>query len=376
MIGTRVEVCHLKRERKGNANLFPTVCKSSFHLSGTVTEKARHRTLQRMVNAMDRFIMASGINTAPFELMKFMKMAPHFYRERRIVGDTFKAYASIAIFFETGGKPMLYSELHNQAWRAKYVPSRRTHRSVTTMPEEFWDDWNKLDEENAKLKRHVSNYIYPLEWKNAIRPIIVRLYKCGIIRPSYNRDVRGAATAAREPNRPLDLHIEYQQLGIGVNPAITDPTTRDRNYLVKTAKSFRAQHLSARFSVLRMWSSPYFYPIKLDKNMQSDTVFVDDRGRFWEWKFVPKGFPHSEWKVQMELDNRMRPYKDIFGEQVIVAKDMLFVMGKDERDCRRLSEGVTWAVQMEPWLHEVDFWRSFVNVNVEFLEGLDHRWLE
>jgi hypothetical protein len=121
-----------------------------------------------MVNAMDCFIIASGINTGPFELMKFMKIAPHFRRERRIVGDAFKAYAAIAIFFKTEsfraskyGKPFLYSKLHSQEWRAKYVPNRRTHRSVTTMPKEFWDDWNKLDEENAKVKRHVSTIHLP-----------------------------------------------------------------------------------------------------------------------------------------------------------------------------------------------------------------------
>ena len=110
--------------------------------------------------------------------------------------------------------------------------------------------------------------------------------------------------------------------------------------------------------------------------MQSETVFVDDRGRYWERKFVPKDFPHSEWGVQMELDNRMRSYKQIFGEQIVVAKDTLFVMGKDEMDSRRLSGGVTWAVQTEPWLHEVYFWRGFVNVDLGSLEGLDHRWLE
>jgi hypothetical protein len=108
-------------------------------------------------------------------------------------------------------------------------------------------------------------------------------------------------------------------------------------------------------------------------NMQPHTVFVDDRGRYWQWQFTPKDFPSSEWRVQMEIDERLHPYRHIFREQVFAAKDMLLVMGKDEKDCRRLSEAVTWAVQMEPWLYEVVFERSFVNVEVGFLEGLDHR---
>jgi hypothetical protein len=72
--------------------------------------------------------------------------------------------------------------------------------------------------------------------------------------------------------------------------------------------------------------------------------FLDDRGRCWEFKFIPK--------------------------------DLILVMGTDERNLRQLTEGVTWAVQTKPWRLEVDFWRSFVNVEEEFLEGLDRRWLD
>jgi hypothetical protein len=103
-------------------------------------------------------------------------------------------------------------------------------------------------------------------------------------------------------------------------------------------------------------------------------MFVDDRGRPWQWRFLPKNSPWSESRVQMEMEHRMKLFN--FGDQVIVARDPLMVMGKDKMDCRRLSEGVTWAVQAQLWLQEVDFWRSFVDVDAAFLEGLDHKWLE
>jgi hypothetical protein len=110
--------------------------------------------------------------------------------------------------------------------------------------------------------------------------------------------------------------------------------------------------------------------------MQPDTLFVDDRGRPWQWRFMPKDFSWGECRVQMELEYIMKPYNHIFGDQVIIARDLLIVMGKDKDDYRRLSEEVTWAVQTQPWLQEVDLWPSFVDVDAAFLKGLDHKWLE
>jgi hypothetical protein len=104
--------------------------------------------------------------------------------------------------------------------------------------------------------------------------------------------------------------------------------------------------------------------------------FLDDRGRCWEFKFIPKDMPFSEWSIHQQLSSRLEPYKRIFGQQVLVAKDLVLVMGTDERNLRQLTEGVTWAVQTKPWRLEVDFWRSFVNVEEEFLERLDRRWLD
>jgi hypothetical protein len=86
--------------------------------------------------------------------------------------------------------------------------------------------------------------------------------------------------------------------------------------------------------------------------------------------------PYSEWSIHQQLRLRIDPYEHIFGDQVILARDLLFVMGRDESDLRRLSEGVTFAVQTRPWRMEMDFWRSFVNVDMQFLQDLDARRLE
>lgn len=61
---------------------------------------------------------------------------------------------------------------------------------------------------------------------------------------------------------------------------------------------------------------------------------------------------------------------------MIVKRDMYFVMGEDEADLLKLSAAVTYAVQTEPWRLEIDLWRSFVNVDLAFLDELHHAWLD
>jgi hypothetical protein len=238
-----------------------TVCKLDFHLAGTDREPYYYTQLRGMINAMDRFIISKDIvDTGTFELMKFMKMERFMKFERQLAGDAFKAYAAIALFYKTRAfavskyNKFTYNKLYRNEFRAIYPPDRRTHRSCTNMPKEFWKDFAKLEEDNAKAKPHITEYVYPPEWSQGIRPIIVRLYKHGIIRPSYAEIVQGAVTAAREPNRPLDLYVDYTKMGFCPN---TDPTARDRDYIVKMVKGFVVNHPSAKFSALRLWSSRY-----------------------------------------------------------------------------------------------------------------------
>jgi hypothetical protein len=203
------------------------------------------------------------------------------------------------------------------------------------------------------------------------------VFKAGVICNSYGNQAAGIAIAKAEPNRNLDMYINYD-VGIPLAKIVShlkDPTLLDRDYIVKQVKRFEEQHASAKFSVLRLWSAPHFYPLMLGIDKRPMCSFLDDRGRCWEWKFIPKDMPYSEWSVHQQLTLRLQPYEHIWGKQVIVAKDLVIVMGKDEKNLRQLSEGVTWLTQTKPWRLEVDFWRSFVNVDATFLEGLDPAWL-
>lgn len=194
---------------------------------------------------------------------------------------------------------------------------------------------------------------------------------------SYSAQASGVVAAAAEPGRALDMYIDYR-IGVPLAKIVShmrDPTPLDRDFIIKKVTEFTTDHPAARFSALRLWSSPHFYPLMLGLDKRPMCSFLDDRGRCWEWKFIPKDMPYSEWSVHQQLSLRLQPYEGVWGKQVWVAKDLVIVMGKDEKECRKFSEGATWAVQTQPWRLEVDFWRSFVNVDVKFLEGLDARWL-
>jgi hypothetical protein len=165
-------------------------------------------------------------------------------------------------------------------------------------------------------------------------------------------------TAAQEPHRQhADLYLDYR---VGISDA----------------KAVSQNNSDARFSVLRLWSAPHFYPLMFSWDNRGVCTFLDDRGRLWEFKFIPKDMPYSEWSVHQQLSLRLEPYKKLFGKQVFICKDLVVVMGKDEKDCRLLSAAVTWAVQTRPWRLEIDFWRSFVGVDKDFLEGIDRAWLD
>src|SRR5690242_9582241 len=230
---------------------------------------------------------------------------------------------------------------------------------------------SRLEKSSTRLLAYPL-HMYPLDRANHDT-----VFKAGVICTSYCGQASGIAVAKAEPGRKMDLYIDYR-VGIPLNKVasqLRDPTVLDRDYIIKTVTKFALDNPGARFSVLRLWSSPHFYPLMLGVDNRAMCSFLDDRGRCWEWKFIPKDMPYSEWSMHHQLSLRLQPYEDIWGKQVWVAKDLIIVMGKDEKEARRYSEGATWVVQTKPWRLEVDFWRSFVNVDIKFLEGLDPRWL-
>ena len=83
----------------------------------------------------------------------------------------------------------------------------------------------------------------------------------------------------------------------------------------------------------------------------------------------------SEWSVHRQARLRIEPFKHLFGAKLVAKRDLFLVMGEDEKDLLNVAAAATYAIQTDPWRFEVDLWRSFVNIDIQTLEGLDRRWV-
>ena len=306
----------------------------------------------------------------------------HPYKHRRVVPDMLQARGMMALFFPTSFFESESGILHkdsliiNQSERVKHPPNRRTHASNKSVDKQLFEEWDAY----WKPPRDFNDY--PLDWDKVTRPIIAKLYKTGVIQNAYTPDTPGRAMAATEPGRrdtTRDFYIDLRVLtdSLRMTASIQPPPSPD--HLLQTARAFAHKHEGARFAILRLWSAPHFYPLMVGLENRVNTQFTDGLGRAWEFCFVPKDMPGSEYSVHHAARLRLLPFEHLLMREeekvVVVMRDLFLVMGSDEGDLERLAVAVTFAIQTDPWRLEVDLWRSFVNVDLGFLEGLRGEWL-
>ncbi|KAF4991683.1 hypothetical protein FGRMN_7656 [Fusarium graminum] len=316
---------------------------------------------------------------------------PHSF----IVQDLVQAFAMVAMFFPDSDVTKLVtlfikssqcdefreSGLFDAKERSKTRPDRRTRTSYKFRDKEFWNQWNAFYKKDSKTFYADE---YPMEWSLTVRPVIAHLYQAGVISPAYVQNdsqvVLGMVTANKEPHRPdqLDLFISYEdQYGnfpMPFPPTFVHPSKWPQ--VIECAREFAQKHDKARFSLLRLWSAPHYYPLMVGPFNRQNTSFLDSMCRSWEWKFVPKDMPGSEYSIHHTTGKRLDILKHKFGDRVINRGDLILVMGVDGDDLLRLCTAVTFAIQTKPWLREVDLWKSFINVDLCFVEELDSFWLE
>lgn len=326
--------------------------------------------------------------------LAFLDVNPNAHR--RIIPDMREAYSMMALFFSD--KAAMYDNdfddklgdhlIVNQVERAKKIPDRRRPQSNNNSPASLWKEVDAL-RKNPQLYE-----AFPEEWDRAIRPIIARcrftplqntrypclltfsqVYREGILRNSYVPFLAGQAFSHQESNRAFDLYVDFRMMinEITLNPELQEPPPFPQ--LLATARTFASHNPTARFAFLRLWSAPHFYPLIIGLEKRDRMAFYDGQGRAWEWKFIPKDMPFSEWSVHQQSRLRMRPFAKMLADRVWFRQDTFLVMGTDEKDLLKLASATTYAIQTDPWRLEVDLWRSFVNVDLQFLEGLDQQWL-
>ena len=203
------------------------------------------------------------------------------------------------------------------------------------------------------------------------------VYKAGVIRTQSGEFHAGQAIAAKEPHRATrDLFFDFRLTipEMHMSHAMQDPTSIPA--LRSTAHDFSLKHPNARFAILRLWSAPHFYPLMIGFDNRDGTSFQDLVGRKFTWMFVPKDMPFSDWSMHHAARLRILDFMEQLAGRVVVKRNAYLVMGTDEQDLLKLAAATAFAIQRRPWRWEVDLWKSFVNVDYQFLEGLDDVWLE
>lgn len=317
--------------------------------------------------------------------------------------DVNKGIAKISPFFfpaffdSKNGQQFKDSLPFNQEERAKNPPDIRSHTSNAFRPKEFWNVW---DDATSKMTHPKDLETMPEHMDTTICPIIAHCkstltnawehesqqnpkeisttysIQSGVIRNRPDLHHEGQAMAGKEPGRDkYDLYFDWRELiptvQMGshmVNPAKV-PAFKD------TARAFSLKHPNARFAILKLWSVPYFYPLMIGLDNHDPTSFRDLHGRRWIWMFVPKDMPQSEWSIQLSAGLRIHPFKKQFGYRAVCKRDSYLIMGTDEKDLLKYACATAYAIQNRPWRWEVDLWKSWVNVDMDFLERLDERWL-
>ncbi|KAI1754831.1 hypothetical protein F4782DRAFT_528188 [Xylaria castorea] len=315
-----------------------------------------------------------------------------------ITQDMLKAWAYMAIFFpdleecqpatdffkSEEGQRHQESPLHDPRQRASTLPDIRTKTSFRYRPKSFWREFDDIVTKATETRTYYA-HAFPLQWGVAVRPILAKLYLAGIIAPALLENspqiCPGMAVANTEPHRPgkLDLFINYaDRLKASNYPTTWPGLVRPDEFPVflPLAQDFAAKNQKARFAVLRLWSAPHFYPAMLGDSNQAGSAFLDCAGRSWRWNFIPKDFLVSEWSMYNNLKVRLDLVKKQLGDRVVHRGDVILVMGVDQLDLLRYATAVTFAIQTKPWFREFDLWKSFINVDLEFLERLDPYWLD
>lgn len=320
----------------------------------------RYHEAQTIVQQMVNYLTSTtGNRYKHYHILRFLDVHPD--KHRRIMTDALEARAMTALFFPSDfltskhGLPHKDSLLLNQRERALHPPPIRESASERYKSKTFFEEW-----ENHWKNRNPEEH-YPVEWEVAIRPIIARLYKAGIIAPihlEWNHTPGKVMATPPGPDGKRDLFIDLRLITKEINFPRHIQRPPSKEYLLSSIRTFSTNHPSARFSALRLWSAPHFYPLMNGLDKRYLTAFTDGLGRTWEWNFVPKDMPFGETSMHHTASQRLEPFRKQFGDRVLQRGDLFIVMGKDEREVEELTSAVVFAVQTEPWRFEVDVWRS------------------
>lgn len=82
--------------------------------------------------------------------------------------------------------------------------------------------------------------------------------------------------------------------------------------------------------------------------------------------------PFSEWSMNHSLGLHLESLKETELRHSFESKgNMVSVMSETKEQLSSVLTPVVFMLQSNPWRIEVDFWKSFIDVDFPFLEKLD-----
>ena len=97
-----------------------------------------------------------------------------------------------------------------------------------------------------------------------------------------------------------------------------------------------------------------------------DAIVIPD---FWDHRWIGSFL----WNGRLE---RFRAGGQLPRDKVVVNRDIILISGDNQEDLEKWMLGTVFGIQGNPWRLEIDCWRSFIDVELGFLEGLDKEWLD
>ena len=352
------------------------------------------RQLRLLIEEAKEVMAKNRLNRVRYYRL-LMNMGWHVGEHRLVHRDMQEAFTTVAMFFPGYGvdenseirqwKADVLQRLpiFDNASKAAGIPYNRAIRSNRTMPDDFWVEPDEVSRIvcngcTESTTTHTHQARAPIAWDKFVRPLVAKLFKAGIIGPGYDSHPEGfsVVTTDRASRTPQNWYLDYREV---CKRELTVPRIMRNPHLVDllaTAERFAVRNSRARYTLLRIWTHSHFYPNTLGYEKMKFVTFADCTGRSWRWTFIPKDQPDSDWSMQHNIDLQLARIKKQFGKNFEVKREMVLVMAEDEEKMPDLLTSIVFQLQTNQWRYEVDWWKSFVNVDLSFLAGLDRVWLD
>lgn len=360
----------------------------------------RYAEFQKLKETSARMNKSSYIRGRWIQVLFWLNM--HMDEHRLVMRDISDTFATVALFFPYRERDSdgILEQIHcafRKQLRGDTIPNDSPYAVVDLVPDEIKSIAQKMLSNEFKStsqppyyrtphsNRQVPESILPppgvqsdetwREWDKVVRPAVAHLYKAGIIAPWYSQDTAGQAFAAPDPSTKVpSMFIDYRRC----RHLDTTTSTYGPIDLLSLAQFYAKKHKSARYALLRVYTHPLFWPLQMGNEVRYPHTFTDAHSRSWQWKFYPKDVDSVHRDMHRVVAGRLERFRaagQLPRHKVFVNRDIILVMGDDQEDLEQLMLGTVFGIQGIPWRLEIDFWRSFVDVGVEFLEGLDKEWL-